>query len=82
MQGRHASPTEVRQVGRDWYQSSEGEWFAGGLAEPPVWEVFCVECGDTDGPSDIQPEAVQHLRKPRTRIEAEWLALNHERGGV
>ena len=82
MPARHANPTHVRPVALDWSRDDQGAWIATGYADPGQWEVFCVECGDVDGPRDIQPEAVRHLRKPRTRIQAEWLALHHERGAV
>jgi hypothetical protein len=46
-----------------WHQDQDGTW-VGGQEDERRWEVFCRECGDTDGPTEAQSEVVQRLRGP------------------
>jgi hypothetical protein len=53
----------ARHVVLGWHRGQDGTWVAGPEDERR-WEVFCRECGDTDGPVEAQSEAVQRLRGP------------------
>jgi hypothetical protein len=55
----------ARRLLLGWHQEQDGKWVAG-EEDARLWEVFCRECGDTDGPAETQTEAVQHLRGPYT----------------
>ena len=46
-----------------WHRDQSGKWVEGAEDERR-WEVFCRECGDTDGPAEAQSETVQRLRGP------------------
>jgi len=46
-----------------WQQDQGGAWVSH-QEDERRWEVFCRECGDTDGPAHAQNEAVQRLRGP------------------
>jgi hypothetical protein len=67
----------ARQVGTGWYQDAAGKWAHDGVDEH-LWEVFCQQCGDTDGPTENQEPAVQQLRGPyRHKHGAERAANKH-----
>jgi hypothetical protein len=53
----------VRTARSSWRQDASGQWESD-AEEAHLWEVFCQQCGDTDGPVDIQPEAARRLRGP------------------
>ena len=53
----------ARRVRLHWSQLPNGTWSFDG-EDDHLWEVFCAECGDTDGPADLQSEGVQKLRGP------------------
>jgi hypothetical protein len=48
----------ARRMPIGWTRGRDGSWESSGVDEK-LWEVFCVECGDTDGPADQQSAAVQ-----------------------
>jgi hypothetical protein len=67
----------VRQVRTGWHQDVAGRW-ASGTVDEHLWEVFCQQCGDTDGPAGNQPPEVQRLRGPyRHKHSAERAANKH-----
>jgi hypothetical protein len=53
----------ARRLLLGWHRDQNGQWVAG-QEDARRWEVFCRECGDTDGPAETQTEPVQHLRGP------------------
>jgi hypothetical protein len=53
----------ARRLLLDWHHDQGGPWISGG-EDQRRWEVFCAECGDTDGPADTQTEPVRRLRGP------------------
>ena len=53
----------ARQVRLCWHADAAGHWASAGLDEH-LWEVFCAQCGDTDGPVQNQEPAVRQLRGP------------------
>lgn len=46
-----------------WRLEADGRWVSD-REDKRLWEVFCAECGDTDGPADKQTERIQRLRGP------------------
>lgn len=60
--GYHHLPV-VRPERIRWTRGQDGRWSASGEDEH-MWEVVCVECGDTDGPAECQPLPAQALRGP------------------
>ena len=59
----HRHFPSARRLVLSWHQDQSGKWVAGAEDERR-WEVFCRECGDTDGPAEAQSEAVQRLPRP------------------
>jgi hypothetical protein len=53
----------ARRLLLGWHQDQNGKWVSA-KEDERRWEVFCRECGDTDGPAETQTEAVQRLRGP------------------
>jgi hypothetical protein len=53
----------ARHVRTGWKQDADGAWSHEG-EDAHLWEVFCAECGDTDGPAQLQSPEVQTLRGP------------------
>jgi hypothetical protein len=53
----------ARQVRTGWHQDVAGKWAYAGV-DDHLWEVFCQQCGDTDGPAENQEPAVRQLRGP------------------
>jgi len=69
----------ARQARLSWYQDAAGEWAYRDL-DAHLWEVFCEQCGDTDGPAENQEAKVQHLRGPyRSKHQAKHAAGKHYR---
>ncbi len=67
----------ARRVRTDWQQKADGGWVSSS-EDPKQWEVFCEQCGDTDGPSATQPESAQRLRGPYpSKHKAEHVAARH-----
>lgn len=68
----HARPQRL-----GWRSDADGRWVAD-REDKRLWEVFCAECGDTDGPPENQTEAVQRLRGPYSHEhEAKHAAEKH-----
>jgi hypothetical protein len=69
----------ARQVRQSWYQDTAGKWAYQGVDEH-LWEVFCQQCGDTDGPAEYQEPAIRQLRGPyRGKRRAKHVADRHYR---
>jgi hypothetical protein len=67
----------ARQVRTGWYRDAAGGWAYEGV-DDHLWEVFCPQCGDTDGPAENQEPAVRQLRGPyRHKHSAEHVANRH-----
>jgi hypothetical protein len=67
----------ARRARTDWQQNADGSWVSSS-EDPKEWEVFCEQCGDTGGPRDLQPEAVQTIRGPySSKHKAEHVATKH-----
>jgi len=83
--GRASSGTDhrhypyARQVRLSWNQDTAGKWAYQGVDER-LWEVFCEQCGDTDGPAEYQEPAIRQLRGPyRGKRRAKHAAGRHYR---
>jgi hypothetical protein len=61
--GPTMATTLTRQVRTGWYHDAAGGWAYEGV-DDHLWEVFCQQCGDTDGPAENQEPAVRQLRGP------------------
>ena len=59
----HRHFPDARRLVLGWHRDQGGKWVEGAEDERR-WEVFCRECGDTDGPAEAQSETVQRLRGP------------------
>lgn len=59
----HGHYPYARPVRHGWRRDAGGHW-AYDTVDEHRWEVFCAECGDTDGPAADQAPAVQELRGP------------------
>jgi hypothetical protein len=67
----------ARQVRTGWHHDATGQWAYDGVDEH-LWEVFCQQCGDTDGPAEDRKPAVRQLRGPyRHKHSAERAANKH-----
>jgi hypothetical protein len=76
--GHHHYPY-ARPVRLSWYQDAAGEWAYQGV-DAHLWEVFCEQCGDTDGPAENQEAAARQLRGPyRGKHQAKHAAGRHYR---
>jgi hypothetical protein len=53
----------ARRVRLGWRQDANGRWFSH-QEDKKLWEVFCAECDDTDGPAENQTDVIQRLRGP------------------
>ena len=67
----------ARPLRTGWTRTATGDWVA--FAEDPhQWEVYCQQCGDTDGPADDQPDRARELRGPySSKHKAEHVAKRH-----
>jgi hypothetical protein len=73
----HSHFPYARRLLVGWHQDQNGKWVAG-QEDARLWEVFCRECGDTDGPAETQTEPVQQLRGPyRSEHKARHAATKH-----
>jgi len=67
----------VRQVRTGWHRDAGGAWAYDGV-DGHLWEVFCEQCGDADGPAENQDSAVHQLRGPyRHKHTAAHVANEH-----
>jgi hypothetical protein len=67
----------ARQVRTGWHHDAAGAWAHDGV-DDHLWEVFCQQCGDTDGPVEDQNPVVRKLRGPyRHKHTAEHVANEH-----
>ena len=67
----------TRHVRLGWARNAAGAWQAAS-EDPHQWEVFCEQCGDTDGPAEVQPESARELRGPYwSKHKAEHVAKHH-----
>jgi hypothetical protein len=53
----------ARQVRVGWCRDTKGNWTSE-TVDPRLWEVFCQECGDTDGPSEYPAASDSKVRGP------------------
>ena len=75
----HGHYPYARPVRHGWRRDAGGHW-AYDTVDEHQWEVFCAECGDTDGPAADQAPAVQELRGPyRGKHRAKHVADKHFR---
>jgi len=67
----------ARPLRTGWTRNPTGDWVA--CAEDPQrWEVFCEQCGNTDGPADDQPDPARELRGPYApKHKAEHVVKRH-----
>ena len=74
--GHHHFPY-ARRIRLAWRQDAHGHWTSD-AEDKPFWEVFCAQCGDTDGPAENQTEPIQRLRGPyHDEHEAKRAATKH-----
>jgi hypothetical protein len=67
----------ARRLRTEWSRGPDGGWVAA-AEDARLWEVFCAECGDTDGPANEQSDAVQQLRGPyKSQRHARHVATKH-----
>jgi hypothetical protein len=71
----HGHYPYARQVRTGWHQDAAGRWAYDGV-DVHLWEVFCEQCGDTDGPAESQAPAVLQLRGPYQRKHSAEHAAN------
>lgn len=73
----HGHYPYARPVCTGWYHDAAGRWAYEGV-DDHLWEVFCQQCGDTDGPAENQAPPVRQLRGPyRHKHSAEHAANKH-----
>lgn len=61
--GEHRHFPYARRVRHGWARAVDGHW-TWAAEDPRLWEVFCAQCGDADGPAEGQSPEVQRLRGP------------------
>jgi len=77
--GHHAY---ARPLHGGWRKNPAGHWQST-TEDDRQWEVVCEECGDTDGPIELQTAKVRSLRGPYpTKHQAEHEAKMHRKGKV
>jgi len=63
-----------------WTKDATGRWRSGSV-DPHSWEVICEECGDTDGPIEMQSPTARARRGPySSKRKAERAATKHFEG--
>lgn len=76
----HHPYTRPLQTG--WHKDAAGHWKSSG-EDVHSWEVICEECGDTDGPAEIQSAFVKARRGPYpSKRKAEHAATKHFDGDL
>ena len=74
---QHRHFPSARRLPLGWHQDQNGTWVSA-KEDERRWEVFCRECGDTDGPVETQTEVVQRLRGPYpSEHKAKHVATKH-----
>ena len=53
----------ARRLRLAWRLGDDGHWTSD-AEDKRFWEVFCAQCGDTDGPAENQTEPIKRLRGP------------------
>jgi hypothetical protein len=60
-----------------WYRGPDDGWAFDG-EDRRKWEIICEQCGDTDGPADLQSLEVQLLRGPyKNKRKAKSAEIDH-----
>jgi hypothetical protein len=73
----HRHFPSARRLRLGWRHDPDGRWISD-REDQRLWEVFCAECGDTDGPGENQTEAIQRLRGPYSHErKAQHVAQQH-----
>ena len=70
-----------RPVRLAWFENDHGEWHWQ-QSDNQLWEVVCAQCGDSDGPPDLEPAEIQQLRGPYPHEHAREVVIYHAAGGV
>jgi hypothetical protein len=74
---RHHHFPYARRLRLAWRLEADGFWTFNG-EDKRLWEVFCAECGDTDGPAENQTDPIQRLRGPySSEHKAKHVAEKH-----
>jgi hypothetical protein len=77
LSGGHRHFPYARRVRLNWTKLRNGT-STFDKEDDQLWEVFCAECGDTDGPAGLQSESVQRLRGPyKGEHKARRVASHH-----
>lgn len=67
----------ARPLQSGWSKDAAGHWQSA-RTDAHSWEVICEECGDKDGPVEMQPDAVKARRGPySSKHKAEHAATKH-----
>jgi hypothetical protein len=74
--GPTMATTLTRQVRTGWYHDAAGGWAYEGV-DDHLWEVFCQQCGDTDGPRRIRNQRFASFAAPTATSTAEHAANKH-----
>jgi len=75
----HLHQPYVRHVHTEWQRDGHGQWVSE-TWDPKHWEVVCTQCGDDEGPAEVQGTDVRVLRGPYgSKHNAEHAAHKHER---
>jgi hypothetical protein len=59
----HSHFPYARRLRTVWHQDADRRWTSD-QEDKRLWEVFCAEFGDTDGPAENQSQLIQRLRGP------------------
>jgi hypothetical protein len=72
----------ARPLHGGWSKDVRGHWVSS-TEDVHAWEVVCEECGDTDGPVEIQSKSVKRRRGPYgSKESAEDAAARHSSGDL
>lgn len=67
----------ARRVRHGWHMDTAGAWAYESL-DDQLWEVFCQQCGDTNGPAEDQQPPARRLRGPyRSKHDAQHASNKH-----
>jgi hypothetical protein len=71
----------ARPLHLGWSKDPRGHWVSRG-EDAHTWEVICEECGDKDGPVEMQTDKVKIRRGPSSsKLLAQDAATRHFNGG-